>query len=450
MPEIKKRVKALKDNLVSAKGNLRFKFVMNFFSTMLIAGTLALLVVALFVGFGINGTLLESQEKAAQTIRELVEEDSGGDRTVSELLDMCTMGLYGIRQVSADNPTVAENLSKLDNNEVVAVKSKPVPLAETLFKIGGSYYEISVFPNSTMMVLLMIVIIFVLASVIAIGTILSSYVGKRFLRPIRELASATEDISKGDFSVVVSSPHNRELRELVDNFNRMTESLGSTDTLRKDFINNVSHEFKTPIASIRGFATLLGDENITKEERDEYLEIIIAESDRLSSLSSNMLSISRLENQAALTDIEEFSLDEQLRRVILTMEPQWSAKNIDLDIELEPVEIMGNEELLCQAWMNIIGNAVKFTPDGGKIGISLEWKNGCAVVRVSDSGCGMDEEQQKRIFEKFYQCDKSHSGSGNGLGLPLAKRIIEMSDGEIEVESEQGKGSVFTVTLGKN
>lgn len=439
-------VRSIKNNLSNAKGNLRFKFVMSFFATMLIAGTIASLIVIMFVGFGISGTLLESQEKAVQTMRELVADDAN-DRTINEVLDMCTAGLYSIQQVPEDSPKVQKHLDELNNNLVVAIKSPMVPLGGSLFKIGGNYYEISVFPNSTMMVLIIIVIIVAIATVIAIGTILSSYVGKRFLKPIRSLVSATEKISKGDFTVQVKTPSNRELRELVNNFNRMTKSLGSIDTLGKDFLNNVSHEFKTPIASIRGFATLLKDDDISAQEREEYLDIIINESDRLSQLSSNILSLSRLENQTVLTDCSEFSLDEQLRRVILTLEPQWSEKRIDVEVKLEPVTILANEELLWQAWMNIIGNAVKFTPEDGWIGISLTTESDNAVVKISDNGIGMNEEQSKRVFDKFYQCDKSHSGLGNGLGLSLAKRIIDLSEGGITVESEEGKGSAFTVSL---
>lgn len=442
--KIGKYVRSLKDNIVNAKGNLRFKFVMNFFLTMLLSGTLAVLVVVLFIGFGISGTLLESQEKAAQTVRELVKEDVNS-HTINEIIEMSTIGLYSIKEVSGNDERVINNLEQLNNNEVVAVKYPSIPLAGTLFKINDSYYEISVFPNSTMMVLIMIVIVFAVASVIAIGTILSSYVGKRFLRPIRALAEATESVSNGDFSVEVKMPTNRELRELVGNFNHMTKSLGSIDTLRKDFINSVSHEFKTPIASIRGFATLLRDDKLSEEEKEEYLDIIESESQRLSVLSSNILSISRLENQTALTDCADFSLDEQLRRVILTLEPQWNAKAIEMDIELSHITVFGSEELLWQVWMNIIGNAVKFTPDNGKISVYLTMESDEAVVRIADSGIGMNEEQKKRIFEKFYQCDKSHSGHGNGLGLPLAKRIIDLSGGRIEVDSKPDNGSVFTV-----
>lgn len=443
---IGKYVRSLKDNIVNAKGNLRFKFVMNFFLTMLLAGTLAVLVVVMFIGFGISGTLLESQEKAAQTVRELVKDDVNS-HTVNEIIEMSTIGLYSIREVSKNDDRVVNNLAQLNNNEVVAVKYPSIPLAGTLFKINDSYYEISVFPNSTMMVVIMIVIVFAVASVIAIGTILSSYVGKRFLRPIRALAEATDSVSNGDFSVEVKMPSNRELRELVGNFNHMTKSLGSIDTLRKDFINSVSHEFKTPIASIKGFASLLRDKGLSDEERDEYLDIIESESQRLSLLSSNILSLSRLENQTALTDCCEFSLDEQLRRVILTLEPQWSEKGLDMEIELESVSVNASEELLWQAWMNIIGNAVKFTPQKGTISVSLTMRADEAVVTIADSGIGMSEEQKERIFEKFYQCDKSHSGHGNGLGLPLAKRIIELSGGTIEVESKPAEGSAFIITI---
>jgi len=229
----------------------------------------------------------------------------------------------------------------------------------------------------------------------------------------------------------------------------MVHELSSIETLRNDFVSNVSHEIKTPIASIQGFAKLIQDKNLNDDERSEFTDIIISELSRLSKLTSNILKLSKLENQEVITGKAEFALDEQIRCAILIMEPEWSEKGIDLDIDLDKVSIIGNEDLLQQVWLNIIGNAIKFTEKGGTIGIKLMDLQDKIVIKVSDNGVGMNEETQRHIFDKFYQGDKSHLSKGNGLGLSLVKRIIELCDGEIKVRSKLYYGTTFTIGLPK-
>ena len=216
---------------------------------------------------------------------------------------------------------------------------------------------------------------------------------------------------------------------------------------RSDFINSFSHEFKTPIVSIRGFARQLQRDDITDEERREYATIIADESTRLANLATNILLLSKLENQQIVTEKTAFRLDEQLRSCILLLEKQWEQKHLELVIDLEEVTCYGNAEMLSQAWVNLINNAIKFTPEGGTIGISLVAVDDTATVQVSDTGIGMDRETQQHIFEKFYQGDKSHHGEGNGLGLAMVKRIIALSRGKSTVDSVKGKGTTFTVQL---
>jgi len=224
----------------------------------------------------------------------------------------------------------------------------------------------------------------------------------------------------------------------------MAEELGSVEALRKDFINNFSHEFRTPIVSIKGFAKLLRTGTLNASEQAEYLDIIIDESDRLVQLSSTVLALSRLENQSTMTGQTTFLLDEQIRRCILLLESQWHNKQLQVDVELEPVECFANDELLRQVWLNLIGNAIKFTPPGGQIQIR---NTQSGIVTISDTGIGMDEQTRARIFEKFYQGDTTHAVKGNGLGLALVKRILDLCGARIEVNSEPGKGSSFTVLL---
>ena len=253
-----------------------------------------------------------------------------------------------------------------------------------------------------------------------IGTVITAWIGKYYLSPVTQVIAATKRVAKGDFSVQLPMEDGRgEMGDLVRSFNRMTRELGGIEMFRSDFINSFSHEFKTPIVSIRGFARQLQRDDITDEERREYATIIADESTRLANLATN----------------------------ILLLEKQWEQKHLELVIDLEEVTCCGNAEMLSQAWVNLINNAIKFTPEGGTIGISLVAVDDTATVQVSDTGIGMDRETQQHIFEKFYQGDKSHHGEGNGLGLAMVKRIIALSRGKITVDSVKGKGTTFTVQL---
>jgi len=279
------------------------------------------------------------------------------------------------------------------------------------------------------------------------GTILARFLGGRFLRQIQELADATKEVAAGNFNVRLTGGRARETESISNNFNNMVKELSNIETLRSDFVSNISHEFKTPISSIRGFARRLKKNSLTDEQRNEYLDIIISESERLTRLSSNVLLMSKLENTASNLEKEDYSLDEQIRRTVLLLEPQLRNKNLDVDIALESVRIMANEEMLSDLWINIFGNAIKFSPEGGEIKITLTSINNKAVVTVTDNGIGMSDEVKKHIFDKFYQGDKSRLTEGTGLGLPLVKRILELENGEVKVESQLGKGSTFTITL---
>lgn len=238
-----------------------------------------------------------------------------------------------------------------------------------------------------------------------------------------------------------------EFRLLNKNFNKMAEELGSIETLRNDFVSNISHEFKTPVTSIKGFAKLIKRGGLPEERREEYLNIIIAESERLARLSSNVLLLTKLEAQNKIGQTSEFSLDEQIRRAILLLEPQCRQKRLELDINLEPVSVNSNEELLHQVWLNLLSNAVKFTEPDGIISVGLKANAQTATVYVADTGIGMNEEERRRLFDKFYQGDKSRVTEGNGLGLSLVQRIVELNGGTVQVESEAGGGSRFTVTI---
>jgi len=293
----------------------------------------------------------------------------------------------------------------------------------------------------------LITLILAAVSALLLGTSMAAVAGRRFLRPIRELTKATDAIARGNFNVRVSVPKNDEMGKLVTNFNRMTRDLGSTETLQKEFINNVSHEFKTPLASISGFAKLLQSDGLTDEQRDEYAGIIAEESDRLAKLSSSILQLTRLDNASSLEGKTEYALDEQLRRAIALLSSQWEKKNIEMTVEVDEITVRGHKELLNEVWMNLLTNAIRFTPEKGSIIVRAAELLDEIQVEVEDSGCGMTPEVRARIFERFYQGDRSHSNEGNGLGLALVKRIVDLSGGKVEVESSPGAGSLFRVRL---
>lgn len=285
---------------------------------------------------------------------------------------------------------------------------------------------------------------------IVIGTTLSFFMSHFPLRPLNALIRAIHEVSAGNYDVKIHLEHPKEFQELSECFNQMTEELAGIEMFRTDFINNFSHEFKTPIVSILGFAKLLKGQKLDTCQSQEYLDIIIEESRRLSELSSTVLNLSKVESLTLLTDKTEYSLSEQIRESILLLESKWSKKQINFDIDMEEVLIRANEQLLKQVWMNLLDNAIKFSPSSGRIFVILRTDSGNAVFAVKDQGSGMDDSIRKYIFDKFYQGDTSHHMEGNGLGLPLVKKILKLHKGEISVQSQKGKGSVFIVRIPLN
>lgn len=282
-----------------------------------------------------------------------------------------------------------------------------------------------------------------------IGTAAAAIFTKWVLSPLSEMIEATERISKGDFKVHIQETFDEksDFGILQRSFNHMAAELDGIEMFRKDFINNFSHEFKTPIVSIQGFAHQLQAGGLSPVEEREYIRIIAAESDRLAKMATNILLLSKLENQAIVTDKTEFYLDEQLRTCLVLLEKQWASKEIELNIDLDEVRYRFNEDMLSQLWLNLFSNAIKFTPEGGTISCTLRADEHTVTVTVSDTGIGMSEETRQHIFDKFYQGDTSHTGAGNGIGLNIVSRILYLCKGSIQVQSEVGRGSTFTVSL---
>lgn len=283
---------------------------------------------------------------------------------------------------------------------------------------------------------------------ILIGGTISAFLSRWFFSPITKLCDSMSQVSSGDFAVRLSTDSSiSEIQNLYSSFNAMAGELEATEILQTDFVSNVSHEFKTPITAIEGYATLLQDEHCSAEEKAQYSDKILLNTKRLSELVGNILLLSKLDNQAIQSKKSRFRLDEQIRQSIVMLEPKWEKKDIYFDVDMETAEYVGNESILMHVWNNIIGNAIKFDPVGGYLGVRMTRRDDLILVSIEDSGPGISEEHKAHIFDKFYQSDSSHMEEGNGLGLALVKRILDQCGGTVTAENRLEGGCRFTVTL---
>lgn len=290
--------------------------------------------------------------------------------------------------------------------------------------------------------------IWVVVLSIFIGGGVSSALNRKFFEPIMTLGQAMNKVTSGDFATRIERKSSfQEIQDIYDCFNLMAKELSATEILQTDFVSNVSHEFKTPINAIEGYATLLQGGLQTPEEQEEYVEKILFNTRRLSELAGNILLLSKVENQAIQTSQEQYRLDEQIRQAIVLLEPKWSEKEIEFDVDLEKIEYVGNEGLMFHVWSNLIGNAIKFNPQGGEIRMKLLQGDGQIIFTIEDNGPGIGEQEQAHIFDKFYQGDSSHKAEGNGLGLALVSKILDLNNGRIIVENIAQGGCRFTVVL---
>ena len=286
----------------------------------------------------------------------------------------------------------------------------------------------------------------IFSTILGIG--IAAYTSTKMLSPILKINDAAKKVARGDFSVRLEEKSiAKEIEEIATSFNIMVKELSNTETLRSDFVSNVSHEFKTPLSAIEGYATLLQDERLSKEEQAQYVSRILENTSRLSKLTHSILSLSQLENQEILLQQESFMLDEQIRRVLLGYEPLWEDKELNIDLNLEATQYYGSKSLLAQVWSNLIDNAIKFSKNGGTLSIGCHEMDGRIFVRIADTGIGMSEEVRLHAFDKFYQGERSHTGQGSGLGLALVKRIVTLCGGTVEIRSREGKGTEITVAL---
>ena len=293
-----------------------------------------------------------------------------------------------------------------------------------------------------------VIILCIAVAVAAVAALLSMIMSRVVLAPVARLSAASRQIAGGDFDLNLTYDGAiEEYRDTYQSFNTMARELSTIETLRSDFIANVSHEFKTPLTTIEGYAMLLQDQELTAEERADCAQRILDSAGRLSGLVTNMLMLSKLEQQTTAVEKAPFWLDEQIRQVMVGLEPVWGPKELQLELDLPPVKFNGNESLLYHVWSNLLSNAVKFSPKGAPLTVTLQEQGGRVTFSVTDRGPGMSEDVQRHIFDKFYQGDSSRKQEGSGLGLPLAKRVAQLCGGSITVQSKPGAGSTFTVTL---
>lgn len=281
-----------------------------------------------------------------------------------------------------------------------------------------------------------------------IGILVTSQLSKYFFDPIKKLGEAMGKVADGDFTVELSTRSTaKEVQEIYSGFNLMTHELRNMEILQTDFVSSASHEFKTPVSAIDGYASLLSACDDLTEEHREYIEKIQFNTKRLSSLTGSVLLLSKLENQEIQTNQSQFLVDEQIRQSIVALEPQWEKKNVELDVELCEVKYWGNELLMRHVWDNLISNAIKFTPVGSTIRLRLTKKDDKIIFVVEDEGCGIPKEALRHVFDKFYQADSAHKKEGSGLGLALVEKILLLEKGTVKAENIESGGCRFTVTL---
>lgn len=296
------------------------------------------------------------------------------------------------------------------------------------------------------------VLTFIFYTSLVIGLLLTTFAGKIPLRPFNRMINGLDRLARGDFKARLhfGRPLGKHspFRQIEQSFNRAAEELEHTEMLRSDFIDNFSHEFKTPIVSIAGFAKLLRRGNLTAEQQEEYLAVIEEESLRLSDMATNVLNLTKVENQTILSDVTQFNLSEQIRSAVLLLADKWTPKNLYMDLSFGEHMITGNEELLKQVWINLLDNAVKFSETNGKVSVTVTENDAHLTVAVTNYGHIIPPESLAHIFNKFYQADESHSSEGNGIGLAIVKKVCTLHSGDVSVTSQDGE-TTFTVVLPK-
>ncbi|MEG0774250.1 HAMP domain-containing sensor histidine kinase [Clostridium sp.] len=423
-----------------------------FIAFFLGAFILSMLAAALFAYFtqfdNIRSYVRKTIEYRANNIRALVKEQGIPVEDACRYLTTTDVNIYTKETLQNSDITFSQKeIGKMKNGGTI-IRMQPNSETHVLavLELQGEYIYITPDLKNNAISQFMMLQRTTFFVPLFFGSILIILAVTKVVKPIKELSRASKAVADGNFNVEVKVRGKDEVADLSRNFNLMVKELSTNEYLHKDFVSNVSHEFKTPITSLMGYAKLLKKEDLTSEERAEYADIIIYESQRLSKLSSSLLRLSQLENEVIRQNKNEFSLSEQIRDSILLLQNDWEKKNLELDLNLEEVDFIGDKELMYQVWVNLISNAIKYSKDNGYLKVNVK-KTDKITVEIIDNGIGMSKDEQVKIFLRFYKADKSRNNEGTGLGLSITKKIVELHHGTIQVESEVDKGSKFTVTL---
>ena len=431
---------------------IHVKLMLIFIFVFLIANAASYIITSFTAEKSLAGGLTDLMAGMAADAKYVYEK---GETSIEDIEKLHSSGLISVKFYASQDELAKEYW--ISNETFAAAADKPMAIeAKAKNRRGlrlpasvvrsGKFYIVSVPEAKSILHDLRIIILRVNVLSIIFGSLLMLVASGFIVKPVKKLSEATERIARGEFNTYIEKKSEDEIGQLIDNFNTMTKELGGMEMLRNDFVSNISHEFKTPLTSIEGYAKLLRDCE-SDEERSEYIEIITGETGRLSALSSNILLLNRIENENIAPVRNPFRLDEQIRQVILFHEKKWISKEIDLQLDMDEIVYEGNEQLLYQVWLNLLDNAVKFSRPGGAVEISLRKETGKTVFTITDYGKGMTEDVKKRMFEKFYTGDRSRTAEGNGLGLSIVKGIIDMHSGKIDVTSKLEEFTSIKVIL---
>ncbi|MFC5402689.1 sensor histidine kinase [Cohnella soli] len=406
----------------------------------------------------LENSLLSNGKQIIQTYRSSV-----GTELVSFMNNVSSISIYAIQLFDASGKPLLEEGTEpvvpgmerirhvLAGSEARGIENEGrYPMVGLPFEVNGKSYALFVMlKNNEMWMQSNKEVNTEMLTVFLVGSILILAAARFIVKPLLRLRDAAGRMAKGQFDVQIRTNRQDEIGQLNASFNEMALELAQLDRMRREFVANVSHEIQSPLTSISGFAKAMKQKRMSEESRMYYLTIIEEESDRLSRLSHNLLRLSSLQHDRHPVQPVAFRLDEQLRKVVIALELQWSGKEIEVELDLEPVTVQADEDQLSQVWTNLLGNAIKFTPVGGKVHIRAYLDGHSAVVRITDNGIGIPEDQRTDIFKPFHKVDKARDRavSGNGLGLSIVKQILDKHEGEIRVDGEAGGGSIFTVRL---
>lgn len=420
------------------------KLILIFLFISLAGNTAAFFIASLTSEHDLSNDMKELMTGVANTAKDVFEEGATPVETIEKLN---SSGLTAVKFYK--NPAEIRERYRLSDRELTEVSGEPSVFEArgtgskgirgpvSIVK-SGEWYIVASMSAKGLLISLRELLMRVSVLSLIIGSLLIIVTSGFIVKPVRELSAAAGKIARGDFDIRIENDRNDEIGELISNFNIMAKELAGMEMLRNNFISDISHEFRTPLTSIEGYVKLLGSCK-SDAERSEYINIITEETKRLSALSGNILLLNRIENESLSLTKSAFRLDEQIRQVILSHENKWSSKDIDLQLDLDETVCEGNEQLLYQVWLNLFDNAVKFSKAHGVIEVTLRKADGRAVFSITDYGKGMTAEEQSRMFEKFYAGDRSRNTEGNGLGLSIVKRAVDMHGGKVEVTSKPGE-----------